>query len=134
MSTKTVAEKLRITAGARLWIWDPAHLSLVTGLPQDVDTDAGPGEADVTLAFVEDAAALHRCLSEHGDALRQAPVNWIAYPKGNRADINRDTLARIAGDYGLRPNAQVAVDERWSALRLRALRPGEAPVEPGAAR
>ena len=56
---------------------------------------------------------------------------WIAYPKGNRADINRDSLWPILSAYGMRPISQVAIDDTWSALRFRALEPGEAPFTGG---
>jgi hypothetical protein len=52
-------------------------------------------------------------------------VLWVAYPKGNRADINRDTLWPILAEHGLRPITQVAVDGVWSALRFRPLKEGE---------
>jgi hypothetical protein len=35
------------------------------------------------------------------------------------------------GEYGLRPIGQVAIDEIWSALRFRPLKPGEAPFTGG---
>ncbi|MFE6223155.1 hypothetical protein [Streptomyces sp. NPDC057854] len=133
MATKSVAQKLLVRPGSRVWISDPAYLPLVAGLPADADTAAGPGDADVALAFAEDEAAARALLARHADALRQAPVAWIAYPKGNRSDINRDTLWPLAAAFGLRPNAQVAVDDRWSALRFRALRDGEAPFGGGSA-
>ena len=50
---------------------------------------------------------------------------WIAYPKGNRTDVNRDSLWPIVADFDMRPNGQVAIDDRWSALRFRSNRAGE---------
>jgi hypothetical protein len=41
-------------------------------------------------------------------------------------NVNRDTLWPILSEYGLRPISQVAVDDIWSALRFRPLKPGEA--------
>jgi hypothetical protein len=58
-------------------------------------------------------------------------VFWVAYPKANRADLNRDTLWPVLGEYGMRPISQVAVDEVWSALRFRPLKPGEPPFTGG---
>jgi hypothetical protein len=52
-------------------------------------------------------------------------------PKANRADLNRDTLWPVLGEYGMRPVSQVAVDEVWSALRFRPLKPGEPPFTGG---
>ena len=52
-------------------------------------------------------------------------------PKANRADLNRDTLWPVLVEYGMRPVSQVAVDEVWSALRFRPLKPGEPPFTGG---
>ena len=38
---------------------------------------------------------------------------------------NRDSLWPILAEHGMRPIAQIAVDEVWSALRFRALEEGE---------
>ncbi len=63
--------------------------------------------------------------------LGSRPVLWVAYPKGNRADINRDSLWRLVAPFGLRPITQVAIDETWSALRFRPVRPDEPPFGGG---
>ncbi len=56
---------------------------------------------------------------------------WVAYPKGNRTDINRDTVWPIVSEHGLRPIGQVALDDAWSALRFRPLKEGEAQFSGG---
>ena len=56
---------------------------------------------------------------------------WVAYPKGGRADINRDTLWPILAEHGLRPIGQAAIDDVWSALRFRPLKEGESPFTGG---
>jgi hypothetical protein len=65
------------------------------------------------------------------DHLAQPSVFWVVYPKGNKTDINRDTLWPILAEYGMRPIGQVAVDAVWSALRFRPLKEGEAPFTGG---
>jgi hypothetical protein len=45
--------------------------------------------------------------------------------------VNRDSLWPILAEHGLRPVSQVAIDDVWSALRFRALRPGEPPFTGG---
>jgi hypothetical protein len=57
---------------------------------------------------------------------------WVAYPKGNRSDVNRNSLWPILAEHGMRPISQVAVDQVWSALRFRALEAGEPPFTGGA--
>jgi hypothetical protein len=83
-------------------------------------------EADTAVLFVADQAELRATLAAHAGDLLSPDVLWFAYPKGGRADINRDSLWPIVAEHGLRPITQVAVDETWSALRFRPLAPGEA--------
>jgi hypothetical protein len=102
-----------------------------TALPDGVRAVDGPGDATTALVFAEDASSLREVLEAHRDELARPSALWIAYPKGNRTDVNRDTLWPILGDYGMRPITQVSVDEVWSALRFRPLLEGEAPFTGG---
>ncbi|MEV1173032.1 hypothetical protein [Nonomuraea sp. NPDC049784] len=129
--SKTVAAKLLIKPESKVWISDAAHLPLVGALPEGARHVEDLKEADVALIFAADSAAARQILDRHRDQVTEPPIVWVAYPKGNKADINRDTLWPIVGEYGLRPNGQVAVDEVWSALRFRALKEGEAPFTGG---
>ena len=125
MSAKTVADKLLIKPDTTLWCSDAARLGLLGPLPDGVRLLDGPGEARTALVFADDARTLRQVLTAHRDRLARPEVFWVAYPKANRADLNRDTLWPVLGEYGMRPVSQVAVDEVWSALRFRPLRPGE---------
>ncbi|MEV0235927.1 hypothetical protein [Nonomuraea sp. NPDC050786] len=129
--SKTVAAKLLIKPESKVWISDTAHLPLLGPLPEGARHVEDLKEADVALLFASDSASARQILDRHRDQVTEPPVVWVAYPKGNKADINRDTLWPIVGEYGLRPNGQVAVDEVWSALRFRALKEGEAPFTGG---
>ena len=123
--SKTIAEKLQIKPNTTVWLSDPAHLPLLTPMPdgvREVDTMA---TASTAVLFAQDAASARKLLEEHAVDLAKPAAFWVAYPKGNKADINRDTLWPIVADFDMRPNSQVAIDERWSALRFRANRPGE---------
>ncbi|MER6952248.1 hypothetical protein ABT294_50390 [Nonomuraea sp. NPDC000554] len=131
MAAKTVADKLLIKPGSTVWISDPEHRGLVGPLPEGAGHVAELGQATVAVVFAADAAAARRVLDEHRDQLAEPATLWVAYPKGNRSDINRDTLWPIVVEYGLRPNGQVAVDEVWSALRFRPLKAGEPPFTGG---
>jgi hypothetical protein len=50
-------------------------------------------------------------------------VIWVAYPKGSskryQCEFNRDSGWGVFGELGYEPVRMVAVDEDWSALRLR---------------
>ncbi|MGW8681635.1 hypothetical protein ACWGNN_11325 [Streptomyces sp. NPDC055817] len=109
--TKTVAQKLLIKPGTTVWATPEEHLPLIGALPVDVDVADVLSTATTGLMFATDESALHRLLDEHRDGL-SGPVNfWVVYPKGNKADINRDSLRRILAEYGMRPIAQIAVDD-----------------------
>ena len=131
MSAKSVAEKLLIKPNTTVWSSDPAHVGLVEPLPEDVRLVDRLDQATTALVFAPDAKSLRSVLAANQDELAGPDVFWVAYPKANRADINRDTLWPILGEYGMRPITQVAVDDVWSALRFRPLREGEPPFTGG---
>jgi len=131
MAEKTLADKLQIKPGARFWTPDAELRKLIGPLPDGVQLVDGPGQATIALVFVNDAASTREILDSHRDQLTTPGIFWVAYPKANRTDINRDTLWPILGEYGLRPNSQVAIDDVWSALRFRPLKDGEEPFKGG---
>jgi hypothetical protein len=132
--TKTIAEKLQIKPNTTVWLSHAAHLPLLTPMPEGVRESDVLATASTAVLFADDAASARKLLEEHAGDLAKPSVLWIAYPKGNKADINRDTLWPIVADFDLRPNGQVAIDERWSALRFRPNKPGEGRFTGGATR
>ena len=111
MADKSVAQKLLVKPGATVWISDPARTALVGPLPDGASLVASPGEAGVAVVVAPDGATARGAMEAHRDAFASASAFWILYPKGGRADINRDTLWPMIAEYGLRPITQVAVDE-----------------------
>jgi hypothetical protein len=134
MTTKTVADKLLIKPNTTLWSSHPDRLGLLNPLPDGLSVVDAPAAATVALVFADDAAAIRDLIATHGDGLTEAATIWVAYPKGNRTDVNRDSLWPILAEHGLRPIGQVAVDDVWSALRFRPLQEGEAPFTGGKTR
>lgn len=131
MSDKSVADKLLIKAEGRVWTSDPSRAGLLGPLPDGASFEDVLDRAGVAIVFADGAASLRAILAQDAPRLARAPVLWIAYPKGNRADLNRDSLWPILAEHGLRPISQVAVDDVWSALRFRPLRPDEPPFTGG---
>jgi hypothetical protein len=127
MAARTVADKLLIRPGATVWISNPARAALLGPLPPGAAVAEAPGGVDVAVVVAPDAATARAIVEANEPALRGTSAFWVLYPKAGRADINRDTLWPILAESGFRPIAQVAVDETWSALRFRPLRPGEEP-------
>jgi hypothetical protein len=128
---KSVADKLLIRPGASLWLSQPSRAEMIRPLPANVQIKDAPAEAEVAIVFAEDARGLSETMDREADELAQARLLWVAYPKANRADIDRDSLWPILAEYGLRPVSQVSVDDVWSAIRFRPLKEGEAPFTGG---
>jgi hypothetical protein len=122
---KSIAEKLLIKPNSTIWLSHPDRQHLIAPLPDAVQTVNSPRETTTALFFADDGRSARAVLDAHKEELTAPATVWVAYPKGNRTDINRDTLWPILGEYGLRPISQVAVDDVWSALRFRPLKPGE---------
>lgn len=125
--TKALHRKLQLRAGASLWVWPETG-----GVPESlVATEdfvrSGAADADVALLLTEDRASVDNALSEHLGTLSTAKAVWIVYAKGNRTDINRDTLWIQLAQYGWRAVSQVSFSETHSALRVRPLKEGEVP-------
>jgi len=108
-----------------IWTSDAERLELVGPLPDGVATVDRLEDADVAVLFADDEAGLRAILARTGSELGRPRVVWVAYPKANRTDLNRDTLWPILVGFGMRPITQIAIDEVWSALRFRLLAEGE---------
>ncbi|MBN9215587.1 MAG: DUF3052 domain-containing protein [Microbacterium sp. SCN 70-200] len=120
---KTIAEKLQIKPGNDVLIAgaDASRRSLLDPLPDGVTVTEGIGRAvrDVAVIFAADRAALDARLAEALPFLAEARASWIIYPKGNRSDINRDSIWRRVEELGWTLNANVAIDDAWSAVRMK---------------
>jgi hypothetical protein len=125
--SKTIAEKLQIKPHTTVWVSDPAHIALLTPMPDGVRESDQLATASTAIMFADDAASARKLMADHHADVTKPSAFWVAYPKGGRADINRDSLWPIIAEFGLRPNQQVAIDDHWSALRFRADHPGEEP-------
>jgi hypothetical protein len=91
MSTRSVADKLLIKPTTTLWSSHTSRLQLVEPLPTGVRRVRAPEQARTSLVFADDAASLRDLLATHQERLARPEVLWVAYPKGNRTDVNRDT-------------------------------------------
>lgn len=129
---KTIAEKLLIKPNSTVWLSDPANLPLLTPMPEGVREVETLATASTAVLFADSAATAREQLAKHTADLAKPGVFWVAYPKGNKADINRDSLWPIVADFDMRPCGQVAIDERWSGLRFRVNKPGEGKFTGGA--
>jgi hypothetical protein len=120
MSNKSVAERLQVKGDRRLaMIGASAALDKTVGASK-VRADAA--KADVVLLFAADREALDKNLPKLLKTIPTTSILWIAYPKLSSklaADLSRDVIHALAPKYGLDTVSQIAIDEDWSALRLK---------------
>jgi hypothetical protein len=131
VSERTVATKLLIKSGDSLSLIGAGadETRLLQPLPDDVTVVTDVNEStDVAVMFARSQSDLLQQSEKFLDTLTGTRAVWFCYPKGGRADLNRDTLIREMGGFGWRAISNVAVDDTWSAVRVRPLKPGEAPI------
>jgi hypothetical protein len=123
MSDKPVAERLQVKGDRRLAvIGASAPLEKVVGAAK---ARADLAKADVVLLFAPDRAGLDAKLPGVLKTMPAAAILWVAYPKLSSklaADLSRDIVHALAPDHGLDTVSQIAVDDDWSALRLKRVR------------
>lgn len=111
-------KKLRYKQGRALVLQAPEGYKL--GIE---DIEEPNGTYDFVQLFVNNAAEVDEWAPKAIALLNEEAVFWITYPKQSskvKTDINRDILWKLMDektDYRLVSN--VAVDDKWSALRLR---------------
>ena len=127
MSDKTIVQKLLIKEGHRVLVVNApeGYVAALAGLPAGVALTTDPvslGPFDLIQTFVSSQAAFEAQLGGLKAALKPKGLLWISYPKGAakiKSDITRDTIWRYAKTVGLDGVAMVAVDDTWSAMRLK---------------
>jgi hypothetical protein len=76
---------------------------------------------DLIQGFFTRRAHLARDIPRLQSYLGPRGILWVCYPKAKAlgTDLDRDTVRETAARVGLKAVAIVAVDDIWSALRLR---------------
>jgi len=109
----------------KLQLKDGQTIAVINGtLPAPLaGREASVSQADAVLVFAASEAELRAYLGKLQASTAQAKLTWLAYPKAKQlnTDINRDSIRAIANDNGLDPVRQVALDDTWSAMRLKTL-------------
>jgi len=123
MSDKPVAERLQVKGERRLAVVDaPAVVDNKIGVKKQ---RCDISEADVILLFSADRGQLDSTLPS---MLEKAPTDaiiWIAYPKLTSklaGDLSRNLIHALAAESGLDTVSQVAIDDDWSAMRVKRIR------------
>ena len=117
-STKPLWQKLFIKGGAVLLVNTPAGYSKVLdGSPAKVTTRAS-GTAETVLLFATDEAQFKASVPAAMKSMGPSTSVWIAYRKGDK-EFHRDTIGALAKSFGLEAVSLVAIDDTWSALRVK---------------
>jgi hypothetical protein len=123
MSDKSIAERLQVKNARTLAvIGADAKLDRAIGAKQ---ARADLESADVILYFVGDFAAFGRETPRIFKTAKAGVILWVAYPKLTSklaGDLNRDVIHRHAPQFGLDTVSQIAIDDTWSAMRLKPLK------------
>jgi hypothetical protein len=118
MSDKPVAERLQVKGDRRL--------SMVNA-PAEVDRHIGAERAptksaDVVLAFVRDETGLAAWFQKIVPILKADAIPWLAYPKLTSplaGELNRDVIYELVRKRGWDTVSAIAIDDDWSALRVK---------------
>ncbi|MEN0083937.1 MAG: hypothetical protein AAGC66_04135 [Leifsonia sp.] len=126
MSGKTVLERFQAKPGdgVAIVVADDADRALLGPLPEGA-TEAEVAAAAVVATVVRSRDELVARYAEQLPVAAGSRAVWVVYPKGGRADVNRDVVAGEARAHGWRGVSNIAVDETWSAVRVRPLKDGE---------
>lgn len=120
---RTIAEKLQIKPGTELLLGhsSPEQRGLLDPLPEDVTVIDGIDRdtTDVVVMFAHDRDELDTLLNSVFPLLSSPKAAWIGYPKGNKADINRDSIWKRAEESGWTLNGNISLSDTWSSVRLK---------------
>ena len=125
MSQKTIAQKLFIREGYTILFVNPpkGYRSSIGKLPPKVKVLSQSSDpVDFIQVFVSSEKELEDQLPRLKDLLAPKGLLWVTYPKLTsrlRSDVNRDSIFSYAQTLGLGPVAMIAIDETWSAFRLK---------------
>lgn len=119
MPDPVIARKLHLGAAPALVLGAPASLAHeLSGL-----ATRGKGPFSVVLAFATRESDVPALITRASAKLGEGGALWIAYPKKGGdvdSDLSRDVLAAAAAPTGFAPVSLVALDDTWSAMRLKA--------------
>jgi hypothetical protein len=125
MSDKSVSQKLLLKPGHVFLLVNPppGYMDRIGAIPDGVTVvHQTKGSADVVQAFVTSQKQLEQVVPSLKPHLKPGGLLWVTYPKGTSAlasDLNRDTIWKYAKTVGMDAVAMFAVDETWSAMRLK---------------
>jgi hypothetical protein len=125
MSEKSIVEKLFIKPGQIFSLINSpeGYKDLMGVFPADVEVNLLVKQnSDIIQYFVRWQSDLRISYPLLKNALKPGGSLWVTYPKISakaETDLNRDIIWHIGEEFGIRPTSMIAVDEVWSAMRMR---------------
>ncbi len=129
MADTSLAAKLRIKAGQRIAVLGATadHAALLESMPAGVEVRYALGEpVDAVLCFATHIADLRAQADGMREAIGDSGKLWVCYPKlsaakkqGIASDLSRDSIWMAMREHDLEGIAMVAIDDVWSAMRLK---------------
>ena len=120
---RSIAEKLQIRPNTELLFGPstPEQRALLDPLPEGVTVVDGieRDTTDVAVMFASDRDELDALLTDVFPLLTTPRAIWIGYPKGNKTDINRDSIWKRAEEFGWTLNGNISLSDTWSSVRLK---------------
>ena len=120
---RSIAEKLQIKPNTELLFGPstPEQRALLDPLPEGVTVVDGieRDTTDVAVMFASDRDELDALLTDVLPLLATPRAIWIGYPKGNKKDINRDSIWKCAEEFGWTLNGNISLSDTWSSVRLK---------------
>lgn len=120
---RSIAEKLQIKPNTELLFGPstPEQRALLDPLPEGVTVVDGieRDTTDVAVMFASDRDELDALLTDVFPLLTTPRAIWIGYPKGNKTDINRDSIWKRAEEFGWTLNGNISLSDTWSSVRLK---------------
>jgi len=99
------------------------YLSILKGAEFDIVPDKSKfGKYNFIQVFASSQAEMEALIKSVAEAGKFDCLFWACYPKSTtkqKYDLKRDTVWAALALVGLRPVTQIAIDEKWSALRGR---------------
>ena len=125
MDKETIFKKMKLGVSAHHLIINAPeeYLTILEGTEFDtVSDEVKMGKYGFVQVFASSQAEMEDLVKSVAKAGKYDCLFWACYPKSigkQKYDINRDTVWAALALAGLRPVSQIAIDEKWSALRGR---------------
>ncbi|OFX63703.1 MAG: hypothetical protein A2066_12005 [Bacteroidetes bacterium GWB2_41_8] len=99
------------------------YLAILEGAEFDTSLDdAKTGKYGFVQVFASSQGEMEQLIKSVAKAGKHDCMFWACYPKSvgkQKYDLNRDSVWPALALAGLRPVSQIAINEKWSALRGR---------------